>query len=266
MTFRQRIEPSWRRNASRRSWSVVVEGVLEPLDRTVNHPRSLVRRKALLRGGHENRVFPDNGRLRPPNWEGGSARRRSPSRSNSRAGSWRSYCDRRDEDRASAANCPRGPPRTNFRPADKSERLSGSERVSSRSFHRARYPVMISTSHSIGISAVSAARCVSNPPFSPPDGEQQAIKAVIRVSCLVIREKPWPAFLTTRRPKLSPYEPPGLRCVCLPCSTYCSSTPARAKRLAPRPDSPLTHFASPRGEKCRLKPPRSPGCPARASS
>ena len=32
-----------------------------------------------------------------------------------------------------------------------------------------------------------------------------------------------------------------------------SSTPARAKRLAPRPDGPLTHFASPRGEKCRLK-------------
>ena len=31
-----------------------------------------------------------------------------------------------------------------------------------------------------------------------------------------------------------------------------SSTPARAKRLAPRPDSPLTHFTSPRGEKCRL--------------
>ena len=32
-----------------------------------------------------------------------------------------------------------------------------------------------------------------------------------------------------------------------------SSTPARAKRLAPRPDGPLTHFASPRGEKYRLK-------------
>ena len=39
-----------------------------------------------------------------------------------------------------------------------------------------------------------------------------------------------------------------------------SSTPARAKRLAPfssarlapSPDDPLTHFASPRGEKCRL--------------
>ena len=31
-----------------------------------------------------------------------------------------------------------------------------------------------------------------------------------------------------------------------------SSTPARAKRLAPRPDGPLTHFTSPRGEKCRL--------------
>ena len=39
-----------------------------------------------------------------------------------------------------------------------------------------------------------------------------------------------------------------------------SSTPARAKRLAPfssarlapSPDGPLTHFASPRGEKCRL--------------
>ena len=46
--------------------------------------------------------------------------------------------------------------------------------------------------------------------------------------------------------------PPGLRCACLPCSAYCSSTPARAKQLAPRPDGPLTHFASPRGEKCRL--------------
>ena len=31
-----------------------------------------------------------------------------------------------------------------------------------------------------------------------------------------------------------------------------SSTPARAKRLAPRPDGPLTHFASPSGETCRL--------------
>ena len=30
-----------------------------------------------------------------------------------------------------------------------------------------------------------------------------------------------------------------------------SSTPARAKRLAPRPNGPLTHFVSPRGEKCR---------------
>ncbi|MDE0164028.1 MAG: hypothetical protein OXL36_02925 [Bryobacterales bacterium] len=52
-----------------------------------------------------------------------------------------------------------------------------------------------------------------------------------------------------------------LRNACLPCSTYCSSTPARAKRLAPfssarlapSPDGPLTHFASPRGEKCRLR-------------
>ncbi|MDE0434464.1 MAG: hypothetical protein OXH92_10700, partial [Bryobacterales bacterium] len=43
-----------------------------------------------------------------------------------------------------------------------------------------------------------------------------------------------------------------------------SSTPVRAKRLAPfssarlapRPDGPLTHFASPRGEKCRLDPRR----------
>ena len=33
-----------------------------------------------------------------------------------------------------------------------------------------------------------------------------------------------------------------------------SSTPARAKRLAPSPDGPLPHFASPRGEKCRLNP------------
>ena len=31
-----------------------------------------------------------------------------------------------------------------------------------------------------------------------------------------------------------------------------SSTPARAKRLAPRSDGPLTHFTSPRGETCRL--------------
>ncbi|MDE0165384.1 MAG: hypothetical protein OXL36_09835 [Bryobacterales bacterium] len=31
-----------------------------------------------------------------------------------------------------------------------------------------------------------------------------------------------------------------------------SSTPARAKRLAPRPYGPLTHFAPPRGEQCRL--------------
>ena len=31
-----------------------------------------------------------------------------------------------------------------------------------------------------------------------------------------------------------------------------SSTPARAKRLAPRPDGPPTHFVSPRGEISRL--------------
>ena len=37
-----------------------------------------------------------------------------------------------------------------------------------------------------------------------------------------------------------------------------SSTPARAKRLVPRPDGPLTHFASPRGEKCRLRPQDTP--------
>ena len=34
---------------------------------------------------------------------------------------------------------------------------------------------------------------------------------------------------------------------------YRSSTPARAKRLAPRPDGPLTHFASPCGETYRLE-------------
>ncbi len=68
-----------------------------------------------------------------------------------------------------------------------------------------------------------------------------------------------PAFPTTRRSKHT-IRPPGLRCACLPCSTYGSSTPARAKRLAPfssarlapSPDGPLTHFASPCGEKGRL--------------
>ena len=48
-----------------------------------------------------------------------------------------------------------------------------------------------------------------------------------------------------------------------------SSTPARAKRLAPffsarlapSPDGPLTHFASPRGEKCRLGFPGPPLVP-----
>ena len=32
-----------------------------------------------------------------------------------------------------------------------------------------------------------------------------------------------------------------------------SSTPALVKRRAPRTDGPLTHFASPRGEKSELK-------------
>ena len=41
-----------------------------------------------------------------------------------------------------------------------------------------------------------------------------------------------PAFLTTRRSKHT-IQPPGLRCACLPCSTYCSSTPARAFFLCP---------------------------------
>ena len=70
-----------------------------------------------------------------------------------------------------------------------------------------------------------------------------------------------PACLTTRRSKHA-IRAPGLRCTCLPCSTYGSSTPARAKRLAPfssarlapSPDGPLTHFASPRGETCSLAP------------
>ena len=31
-----------------------------------------------------------------------------------------------------------------------------------------------------------------------------------------------------------------------------AATPARGKQRAPRPDGPLTHFALPRGEKCRL--------------
>ena len=73
------------------------------------------------------------------------------------------------------------------------------------------------------------------------------------------RSQAKPAFLTTRRSEHT-IRPPGLRCARLPCSTYCSSTPVRAKRLAPfssarlapRPDGPLTHFASPRGEKWRL--------------
>ena len=89
-------------------------------------------------------------------------------------------------------------------------------------------------------------------------------RALFRTSCLkkaVIRENltGQPAFLTTRRSKHA-IRAPGLRCVCLPCSTYGSSTPARVKRLAPfssarltpSPDGPLTHFASPLGEKCRL--------------
>ena len=51
---------------------------------------------------------------------------------------------------------------------------------------------------------------------------------MIRVSCLVIREKPY-----------------------RPCCWR--------GRLAPRPAGPLAHFASPRGEKCRLGlPPHSP--------
>ena len=37
-----------------------------------------------------------------------------------------------------------------------------------------------------------------------------------------------------------------------------SSTPALAKRLAPRPDDPLAHFASPRGKKGRLAAADSP--------
>ncbi len=43
-----------------------------------------------------------------------------------------------------------------------------------------------------------------------------------------------------------------------------SSTPARAKRLAPRPAGPLPHFVSPRGEKCRpgLSPPCRHAMPA----
>ena len=46
--------------------------------------------------------------------------------------------------------------------------------------------------------------------------------------------------------------PPFFRYSCSPCSPYCSSTPPRAKRRAPRTDGPLMHFASPSGGKYRL--------------
>ena len=58
--------------------------------------------------------------------------------------------------------------------------------------------------------------------------------------------------------------PPLLRCACLPCSPYRSSTPLLpkkwgAKRPASRTDGPLMHFASTLGEKCRLTaPPAAP--------
>ena len=50
-----------------------------------------------------------------------------------------------------------------------------------------------------------------------------------------------------------------LRNACLPCSMYSQvrlRAPFSSARLAPRPDGPLTHFASPRVETCRLVFPR----------
>ena len=81
----------------------------------------------------------------------------------------------------------------------------------------------------------------------------QGAKAASNSYSLDLRPARLPPTLPTRRSKHA-IRPPGLRCACLPCSTYCSSTPARAKRLEPRPGGPLKHFASPRGEKCRLVP------------
>ena len=73
-------------------------------------------------------------------------------------------------------------------------------------------------------------------------------KAVIRVSCLVFRDpKTWAGGTAVAQGRLA------LRLLAV--LDVLSSTPARAKRLAPRPDGPLTHFASPRDEKCRLVPP-----------
>ena len=72
----------------------------------------------------------------------------------------------------------------------------------------------------------------------------KSIKAVIRDSCLVIRDpKTWAGGTAVAQGRLA------LRLLAV--LDVLSSTPARAKRRAPRPDGPLTHFASPRGEKYR---------------
>ena len=86
--------------------------------------------------------------------------------------------------------------------------------------------------------------------FSPPDVRSRRKKAVIRDSCLVIRDPKNEARDTTVIISLF------LRNACLPCSTYGQvrlRAPFSSARLAPRPDGPLTHSISPRGEKYRLE-------------
>ena len=92
--------------------------------------------------------------------------------------------------------------------------------------------------------------------FSPPDGRSTRKKAVIRVSCLVIRENQGRGPSSLQKKCLMAGEPER------PCFVTRGvkeaiwqvrlHAPFSSARLAPRPDGPLTHFTSPRGETCRL--------------
>ena len=104
---------------------------------------------------------------------------------------------------------------------------------------------------------ISSLTCISH----HPTVEAHDKKAVIRVSCLVIRIKPvgraWGCSPWSRR------RDRGKPCCEIRVSSLVKNLEghvARAKRLAPfssarlapSPEGPLTHFASPLGEKCRL--------------
>ena len=100
---------------------------------------------------------------------------------------------------------------------------------------------------------------------------------MIRVSCFVFRENHGRGLVRSKKKSLmsqrsikTAMTSHFVRHSCLPCSTYGPvrlRAPFSSVRFTPCSDGPLTHIASPRGEKCRLVfPPPPSGSTKRETS